>query len=381
MKTLKTINDVFIRSKKPERNKDNLKGIIYKGFEVTVKDKEIQGKPGEDNNPNTKWYEDLNGDYLWSGGFEKEVGVVDDFYPILEEKIPKDFQKYIFDRFNQNNYRLSKRLNYNTLLDIDIDLKNTKGIGTSIGILDNPIPLSKDFFQSRLEILINGGVIQNTHGIRMASLIGSNNQNINSFGITGVAPLCNLISIPIVINGDHTIENYLNALRKLTLKYKSKFLIINASFEIKKAYLKNEDILHFFKTLSSNYIVIACAGQDEELLKRNTIQYPASLKTVISVGTISNQFCKNYSKDDINNDVDILLPEFIYASYNHKEPLIIPSSGDSSATAIVTGITSLICSRYDFIDKCSIVDKILENSIAFSHLQNLKLFKPINPKK
>ena len=39
MKTLKTINDVYIRSKKPEKNKDNLKGIIYKGFEVTVKDK------------------------------------------------------------------------------------------------------------------------------------------------------------------------------------------------------------------------------------------------------------------------------------------------------------------------------------------------------
>ena len=62
MKVL-TIQDVHIRENRPSREARR-KGVVFKDFEIDVE----RVLPGESIEGNDVWYQDRNGDFLWSGG-------------------------------------------------------------------------------------------------------------------------------------------------------------------------------------------------------------------------------------------------------------------------------------------------------------------------
>ncbi|UII29177.1 hypothetical protein LVD15_12330 [Fulvivirga maritima] len=67
MMKVRSVREVFIRAKEPFVHEWNKKGILYAKQELQVV-KEVKGGAIQGNNT---WYEDKNGDYYWSGGFQK----------------------------------------------------------------------------------------------------------------------------------------------------------------------------------------------------------------------------------------------------------------------------------------------------------------------
>ncbi|MCD4792296.1 MAG: S8/S53 family peptidase [Bacteroidales bacterium] len=357
MKTLKTINDVYIRSKKPEKNKDNLKGIIYKGFEVTVKDKEIQGKPGEDNNPNTKWYEDLNGDYLWSGGFE---GV--------------EVEKYIH-----------KFINYNSVFkDIPENWKASGGKDINIAVLDSGIyenhpDFEGMFFRTEYESKNftddNSGYLdKNGHGTNVAGLIGA--RSSNSIGVVGVAPKCNIFNLKVLDDAANSYWVWLDNAFDFILESEIDFSIINLSLSITYYdYQKIEDKLK--KIHEKGIYIIAAAGNNEGLL-RNEILYPAESPFCIAVGSVNRDF--NMKNNKFPKSLDYIIPASdIYSCSIRKNKYYTYKNGSSFSTSLFSGILALSISTFGKLPYADLLSKINSISTKYNDSVNksiIKIYKP-----
>jgi hypothetical protein len=78
--------------------------------------------------------------------------------------------------------------------------------------------------------------------------------------------------------------------------------------------------------------------------------------------------------------LDVLLPENTYPAFNYKITNKYKSvKGDSSATAIISGLTALLIRKNGVLTKNSVVEKILEQSVSYKD-SDLTIIKPINPK-
>ncbi len=383
---VKSIKEVHIRTVEPYIKNYNKKGVLFPGFEIEVEEvdgEEIIEGEGANQIRSKKWYKDKNGDFYWSGGFEKlktdnSQSNNTENQPQANVSADQINKIYRFENyFSEPNNLLVKDFNLSQLLEVDDSIKTNEGEGINIGIMDHPFENLNNIFQTRISKLLNGGEVQSFHGIQMASLIGA----FDPFSpvYNSLCPKCNIISLPIAINGEKSNQFIINIINEIYKNYQPYQLIINISFSIKPTDI---DVLmpHFIK-LSENYTVVAAAGQNNELLEDKEIQWPASLESVISVGTISQNFKNNNKNPLFNSKLDILLPENKYPAFNYEISNKYKSvGGDSSATAIISGLTALLIKKENTVlTKNSVVEKILEQSVSYRD-SDLTIIKPINPK-
>jgi hypothetical protein len=383
---VKSNKKVNIRAFEPYQRSNNLKGELNAGFEIEVEEVEgqyIEEGEGLDKIASSKWYKDKNGDYYWSGGFEQN-NLLDSEKNVKSKtthvNTNTNFSNILKECFDYQSMILKKNINLNEAIQISSTYKESKGKDTTIAILDHPFQNTNEIFQNRYSALINGGDIQGYHGLQMASIIGADDKNANP-RFTSLCPESKILSAPIIINGSGSIDFYKNAITKL-LKLKSqKPMVINVSLTIKDVAIQSE-LASYFIELAENYIVVAAAGQDEELLQNKELQWPAKLNNVIAVGSIKENFIKAHPNTSFNNSLDILMPEFDYPAFNFRPPPEFkPVKADSAATAVISSVAAMILNVHGAINKQSMVELLHKECLNFSTLNNLEVFKPINPKK
>jgi len=380
---VKSNKEVHIRAFEPYRRTNNLKVILKPSFELEVEEVEgesVEEGEGDNNITSSKWYKDKNGDYYWSGGFEKITQTI--FNSTSQTNIRTTQRTDSEHFFKTSPDEILTPVNLNTGLEIDNSIKDTRGVNVTIGIMDHPIPKLIKHFQNRISYIQNGGTIQDSHSLKLASIIGSNSE-ITDKGIIGIAPLSSILSIPIFINGDFQTGFYINAINKTIEKYKDSqvLLVVNLSLSIASKELISELEPHLVK-LTDLFPVIASAGQDTELLSDKTLQWPARINNVISVGSISADFLRNNPQAHFNGDLDILMPDFSYPAHNlSPPPEFTRIREDSAATAAISAISSLIISKKGFLSKEQLLSSIDEISVGYNQLEGVFPFKPINPKK
>ena len=239
---------------------------------------EVDGNlyPGDKYEGIDTWYRDDAGNYYWSGGFKDINTQIQNEIPIIS---PIIFEKYIEE--NIKDRTLINNVNYNDLLNIDSQIKNSDGINTIIGILDHYInenlPFKNHIIHSNNKTINNPPT---SHGCAMAGLIAGNS------GIFGVAKSSTILELPIYNLDGHQDDNMIiEALDYFSNHYSRDLIILNISQSLSKV---NDTK---FRSLASkeNLIIVSSAGTDSELLK-DELQFPSSLLNVISVGSISNSF-------------------------------------------------------------------------------------------
>ena len=304
---------VHIRSATPFRKQNNKKGLLYAGHTVQVA-KKVTGQLIEDNDI---WYQDLNGDYLWSGGFA----------PFKESSAITSIQYY----------------DYNTLLlDIPEEIKDHYGAGIRIGIMDWGFDLShpsvlhlkkdgrmydmnKEKSEGNDELKTGNG--HDSHGVECISLIAARPTEDGS--IKGLAPDADVYFFK-VKEGDPT--SYLKAFQKAG-ELDLHILFTSTSVE----YKPNENqFLNALKrkNINGHCIIVATTRNGLHLSTLDSPKFPANLAFCLSVGGVNNyqksdhQFQKLdylfYSKNDL----------FCIGSKNIKKQ----SMSSSYATALFAGL-------------------------------------------
>lgn len=288
------------------------------GSELEVDDKLYKGDMFEGSN---LWYRDKAKNYYWAGGVAKDT-----------EKEPEavqpqtGFSDYINARFK--NGVLSGNINYNDLLGITSSLKNNKGSGATVGVLDHGISDSVPL--KNLQRISAAQVPANSHGCYMASLIAGNGN------ITGIAPQCDMLEFPLYNTTGYKDAQLLQNVVNYISQHPQRQFIINVSQAIGPNEMPVfQPIFEQFRPLA-NAVLVAAAGTNDELFSAQ-IQYPARMPGVIAVGSINQR-----SGGTLNPRVDLLVPELLYAAYAKQPGKLEYAAGDSSACAIVSGVVALL---------------------------------------
>lgn len=364
MKTLKlrAIKNVNIRTGKPERTSDNLKGIIYKGQEFEIEVEEIEGKEGKDKNSNKTWYKDRNGDYLWSGGFE----VVD-----MEEK-DTQFPWWIKEIGINQIWKKTKGK------DVTVITLDTGYIQLPELPIDNIITRSIFTEENTNE---ENGIDNDGHGTLMASIIASNSEKFN-----GIAPKCNLISIKIFKNNSDSKNNWNNFMKGLDIikgiVEEDKVYIVNCSCAgiadnetISKIQAKVDDLSNKF-----NIVFICAAGNDYTYINPN-ITPARKINNVISIAGINKQHERLISSN-YWPEINLTCPgEFesslIKAKFNNLD-----FAGSSHACAYATGLIALYLS---IVQPNKPLYDLIRNFLTISSIEkrdtNNNIYKIINSEK
>lgn len=364
---VKANREVFIRANVPYQNDNNKKGLLFPGFEVEVIEK-VEGQSIEGNNI---WFQDNNGDYYWSGGFsmqqaeKRAIGS-------STESLPA------FLRLNYNSEYLALRrpLNYNNWLDIENSYKTRNNKEVYVAIIDKPINtgikgLKGSFIQpSAYE------KIYDDHGSFVAGLIGSNDPN----GLIGISPTVKMIELPIFDNfGRPDFKTFKKLLPNFYKTTQNKTVIVNASFSIRN----NDNIVDAISKLCEDYIVIAAAGEDEELESIASLQYPASHNNSISIGKVSKSYVSKGTYNNIIPEVDFIVPEFNFISYGRSTKGIQYKSGygDSYSCAVITGVVAqLLASDSCELNLTSIKETLQKVCYSIEDGENFNNLRIVNPK-
>ena len=374
---------VNIRTNRPYLDGDsNLKGEINPGFEIEVVE-EVEGQNhtetvGDTEITSSKWYKDKNGDYYWSGGFEETPD-----HQTEHKKNSRDFTTYIKNSFNIEDNSLIKQINYNEELVLDNTIKNTLGENISVGILDYPIKKWGHVFDSRIiEDDFKVDRINGSHGTLMASLIASNKSSNNN--LTGIAPKCQILQLPILYSNQEKHLKLSDIKDFIYRKFPNGNIIINISL----AYSDDEqtdEIVEFYTELASKYTLVASAGENEQLLNNQKLQFPSSLDNVISVGTLNQDLILNIENSQLNEDLDFIIKGFQYVGVTRNEKKFYDLvANDSSATAIVTGTLALLASyigdSFFTFSKDKVLKTMYPYCISLHQAKTDNKLKIINPK-
>ncbi|MFL8936309.1 S8 family peptidase [Rossellomorea oryzaecorticis] len=212
-----------------------------------------------------------------------------------------------------------------------------------VGIIDSGIEVNHPDLKNK--VIVNKNAMNplkkgqpDVHGTHVAGIIAANKGN--GVGGFGIAPNSDIVSIDVFNRSmfvtDYTVaEGILEAIRQ-------KVKVINMSLGtfypspiIKDAVKKATD---------AGIIVIASAGNDGSAM----LNYPASFEHVISVGATNDK--KELSDfSTFGKSVDVVAPgEQIYSTVFDfdKESSFAKLSGTSMSAPVVTGIVSLLLSKY-----------------------------------
>lgn len=310
---VKATQEVYIRSNVPYQKTDNKKGILYPGFEIEVEEQ----VDGQSIDGNTKWFKDKNGDFYWSGGFEKKTDLP------------------------QNIHTL--KFNYNERFNIPDQFRNTLGENIKIALLDTGI--NPNHISLKNKTLVSYNALENNpngndvrgHGTHCAGLINSEHGEI-----IGVAPKCNLLSAKTIDDQGITFERYVN--KALEWAIDQKVDIINMSFSINKKY-KEKIHDQIKQAYDADILLIGSAGENEYIMKENKeFLYPSCFDECISVGAVSNDYIVDNRPITFNSNLDLVLNYVNFLSSGLGNNDFVAKKGSSMATAIISGIAALMLS-------------------------------------
>ena len=311
--TTKSIN---LRYGEPHR-RAQIKGVLYSGFRL-----DVDPRDGENIDGNNKWYEDRNGDYIWSGGVE-----------IIPETLIADNET-----INAVHWGIKE-------MGIDqIWRKNIHGENVNIAVLDSGInrehPDLKEAILQTIDKSNSNNVNDKTgHGSHIAGIIAAR-KRLSDF--QGIAPSCGLFIVKIRHDnsGSISINTAVDGIDWAITNTDAKIINLSLMFYAFSAELENK-----IKEANERGIIVLAAANG---LSDGSISYPASLDTCISVGAAElseNRMILNVDSEPIINNTDIIAPGTGVWSTGHKGNFYRIDNGTSMATAFVSGVVALMIQR------------------------------------
>lgn len=284
------------------------------------------------------WYRLSNGLYVWSGGVSVD----------LDEEIFK--KKLALDRSTSEKYEslefhtdylqgiikvvefghLLKSFNYSDFLPYD-NLKKVNVDAIAVGVLDKGVNKNHPSLKGAFMSNANDSLI--AHGTAMSSIIGGIN------GISGFISGVSLFDLRFLNENGFPDDQLFSNSIDLFLSSSQNFKLINASINITSISKKMENLL--IETAKKS-IIFAAAGEYEknELSINQSLQFPASSKEVISIGTFKSFNHENYQW---NSSLNYLILDVPYAFAWEDTSYKYTSYGeDSCATAFVCSLAGKI---------------------------------------
>lgn len=219
----KALKKVHIRQGTPHIKPDNKKGIIYAGFTIDIAH-EVRGEKIENNNI---WYEDKNGDYYWSGGFEKLTVKEQENTSRLQSNLKKNINIAILDSgIEASHESIEKKIVFAKNLTDETEIRNSHGTKVAGIIVANQKltnELTTDTSLYDFQVIENSGRVNRSAVDKALAKIINNNFNIQ---------LVNM-SFDINANSFAKVQGAINQL------YKQNVLCIIAADSIVNQRLKN----------------------------------------------------------------------------------------------------------------------------------------------
>ncbi|ELR69038.1 Intracellular serine protease [Fulvivirga imtechensis AK7] len=342
MKTVKAQIEVQIRSKEPHRRNWNKKGVIYPGFEVEV----IDEKTGEEIDGNDVWYQDKNGDFYWSGGFEI-IGKTDISLNVEGVDAKLDWW--------QKQYEIEKLW---TAL-------STTGEGTEITIIDSGIDLSSIYFnQSKITgVSVVSDTIQDNlgHGTKVASIVAG-----NGVDFIGAAPGAKLFVIKYYDTALPLAANLIDALKQVPES--SDAVVISSGFLSQDISSQQKTTMQAIINKLANRTPIFCSVGDDFNHDDNAFsRYPSALDKTISVASVGKDrlVCSFSTKSD---HVDIAAPgaEMKVIGLNNT---LAKDSGSSFSSPLLGALVSLFKAKFNDISNPEIAARLVESCDPQTNVQ------------
>ena len=260
-----------------------------------------------------------------------------------------------------------------TSINIDNAWSLSTGSNITVAVIDQGIDLSHPDLVANIHPLSydcqTGTIpqqIRGDHGTAVSGIIGATKNN--NIGIAGVAPNCRLMSISHSLLANNTsIKEQLA--RGINWASQNGADVINCSWSHPTALDGNYIADAISNATGSNgregkgCIIVFSSGNDYA----DTVNYPASSNSVIAVGAInSNNQRANFS--NYGGSLDVVAPGVnIYTtdrqgSNGYYSGDYCPDfTGTSAATPIVSGIATLILSKYPELTSTQVQNAIKKN--------------------
>ncbi|MDB4922899.1 S8 family serine peptidase [Mucilaginibacter sp.] len=294
---------------------------------------EVDGKlyPGDPYEGNANWLKDAANNYYWAGGVSGLPGAVTTVA-------------------GKTTYGWFNRLN---IAQVWKDY-STQGSGVKVAVLDSGYSVTNADLKGKItaadtRIVITGPEYSATslkindeskvrHGTRCASLIGAANTKAS---VVGIAPGCELLIAKTSVDREFLKKDYL--LTALDWAIGQGAEIISASLEFD---LSAQEILsfdqHIRNTIGNKQVLLFAAAGNTSGISQRIINYPANLKTFVSVGATTESGILS-PITALNDVTTIHAPGERVESYGPGE-VITPDDGTSFSTPIVAGVAALAVS-------------------------------------
>ncbi|MBL0741980.1 S8 family peptidase [Chryseolinea lacunae] len=267
------------------------------------------------------WLKDAAENYYWSGAFQENMSGL-----LLEVVRPA-----------------ALKFDYNQLLQLPDQFKNTKGEGSVVAIVDtgcfNHAALG-DAVLASFDVFTKKEDDQNDesddgHGTFLAGIIAARENPSNE--IVGVAPKAKLIVVKAVKNGVLD-KNILAGLKWLsTFRVKPDVINLSVSFTLTDG-LKQE-FQDTLRTLSNQGIILVAAGQNESAVYSDSIFYPAKDALVLGVGSMSKTSIQD---TPVHPQIDFVVPNINFLAPQNFGTGYHNLRGSSMSAAFVSGSLALI---------------------------------------
>lgn len=270
---------------------------------------------------------DHSDNYYWSGGAE----------------VKKDDMTDIEINFSQ------AKINYNALVELPNDMKQTYGENVVVAVLDSGCNKNhKDISEGILsgyDALTETNEIKDAsnkgHGTFICGLIAG---HTSGNGIVGVAPKAKLLPVRVIENNSVISKNVLKGLNWLLNICPIQPDIINMSFDFSPGTDLN-DFEELFRKANEKNILIVAAGQDYYNPSDSGIFYPAANPFTSAVAVLDDNILGNPDFGGIDNRINFILPRYkFYSANNSNFVLYSEDEGSSFGTAVITGVLALATS-------------------------------------
>jgi hypothetical protein len=343
MALLKVIVNKLNKRKSPVTDFADKSNVVA----VVTKDVVIESVAQIENNLGV-WHQDRDG--LWS--IEKGFGVT---APGI------NVRQYFDNRFDGRV--LKEPVDYNFLLNVPNELKQTKGKDSIIGIFDVPISTNIDFEN----IVRAGNIITKVSPVEHSNFIAGICGSKATSNIQGICSMATILDLTFNDASGNLIQddNYYNALISSIASFDKTPVIINVSYSLDPSV---EFAIDKFKGVK-NVLFVCSAGTNSDLLHIDNSPLVGN-PNVISVGTASLDFLNSHGSA-FDRRLNVVLPILNYVSYSSDGLtfLKIPDLSSSWGTAIVSCIIALLYSNNQ-LNKNSTKEDIISKINNLSHDPN-----------
>lgn len=358
---VKTLKDVHVRAHHPRRT-GRPKGVVFEGFVIEIA-REVSG---ESIDGNARWYQDRNGDFIWSGGTTRiEEIPVTDIVAEAEE----------VDKLSIGQKKLS----------IPEIWKKTRGEGVKVAVLDSGIDRTHPEFKQAIAEGTNtrspafGVEDSDGHGTHCAGIIGARGHG----EVIGVAPACKLYPVK-VINGQTSPFKLRAFLEAMSWAVQKRVDVISISLGTEKD-TENAILAAVEHAVQANIIVVAAIGNDGDdppEPDQPPGDFPAVHPECISVGALNDDLTLDPITSRFPN-ITLCAPgrmvksTWVAGRYEQK-------TGTSMAAPFVAGVAALLKSKRPAASpreiRKALVDTALvkeQGGLTYRVIQPLKAFNAL----